>query len=120
MEMSWIDQAKCADIYYNYTGIETEPSWWNEEAGDLLAEMVYKIEECTNGMDDANCFLSVISKGLRSILNPSSPTSWQWVVSVPAHRLKKGYMLKQGFVNTACLNEGLRNWKDQITYALVK
>lgn len=95
MEMSWIDQAKCADIYYNYTGIETEPSWWNEEAGDLLAEMVDKIEKCTSGMDDANCFLSVISKGLRTILTPANPITWRWVVTVPAHRLKKGYKLNR-------------------------
>lgn len=120
MGMSYIDQAICADIFHDHTGIETEASWWNEEAGNLPAEMVYQIEECTNGMDDANCFLSAISKGLRTILSPTNPKSWKWLVTVPADRLKSRAKLKMGFVNTVCLNQRLMYWQREIEFALMK
>lgn len=44
------EKEKCAEIFEAFTGIETPSHRWNETAGELLAEMVDHIKNCSHGM----------------------------------------------------------------------
>ena len=49
--MTDVEKNRCAEVFKTVSGKETDPARWNDAAGDLLAEMVAKIRECSNAMD---------------------------------------------------------------------
>lgn len=59
MVMTMEDKKKCAELF---TGVDTEPFRWNEEAGDLLAKMIFKIKDCSHGMGLARAVWPSTSK----------------------------------------------------------
>ena len=92
MGMTIDDKNKCAAIYEAFTGEQTEPSKWNEAAGDILAEMVDQIRRCTRGMGLA-----------RSAWPSTGKVTWMWVIKIPYHIIRNEIAIQRGKVNTACL-----------------
>ncbi len=110
MAMTMEDKEKCAEIYKIYTGgIETEPSKWNEKAGDFLAQMVVEIERCTRGMAAA-----------RAVWPSNIKVSWSYLVKIVYNIIKGESKLRQGYVNTACFNQGVDAFNWAIQYELEK
>lgn len=110
MPMSIADKEKCAEIYEIYTGgIHTEPSKWNERAGDLLAQMVFQIEKCTRGMAAA-----------RAVWPTNIKVGWDYLVKVVYHIIKGEVKLRKGYVHTACLDRGIATFNTSIQYELIR
>lgn len=110
MSMTMAEKEKCAEIYEIYTGgIHTEPSKWNERAGDLLAKMVYEIEKCTRGMAAA-----------RAVWPNNIKVGWGYLVKVVYHIIKGEAKLRQGYVNTACLGQGIAVFNTSIQNELIR
>jgi hypothetical protein len=68
------DKEKCAALYKAFAGEHTEPSRWNEIAGNLLAEMADEIKKCTKGMG-----------WVLTVLPSTSIITWLWVVKISYH-----------------------------------
>lgn len=106
--MTMDDKEKCAAIYEAFTGEHTEPSLWNEKAGNLLAEMADKIKKCTQGMGWA-----------RAVWPSATKITWLWVVKIPYHALKNEIKVQKGWRNNACVNRGINAYKTSIIRALI-
>jgi hypothetical protein len=109
MVMTMKDKIKCAALYETFTGERTEPIRWNEDAGNLLAEMIHKIKKCSHGMGMA-----------RAVWPSAHKITWLWAVKIPLHILKNEIKLRSGQVNLACLNAGVDAYATSIKYELVK
>ena len=49
--MTTEEKQKCAEGFKTLTGKDTNANAWNEQAANLLAEMVAKMRTCSNAMD---------------------------------------------------------------------
>lgn len=107
MGMTMEDKEKCAAIYEAFTGEYTEPSKWNEAAGNILAEMVDEIRKCTRGMGLA-----------RSVWPSSSKITWMWLVKIPYHIIKNEIAINRGEVMVVCLQVGVDAYKSSIFWEL--
>lgn len=107
--MTMDDKEKCAALYEAFTGEHTEPSRWNEKAGNMLAEMADKIKECTRGMGWA-----------RAVWPSTSKITWSWVVKIPYHALRNEIKMQKGWRNTACVNRGINAYKFPILDELIR
>lgn len=92
-----------------YGGIETDPSKWNEKSGNLLAQMVLEIEKCSRGMAAA-----------RAVWPKNIKVTWSYLVTVVYEIIKGEIKLRKGYVNTACLNQGVDVFNTEIQYELTK
>ena len=109
MVMTMEDKKKCAALYAAFTGEHTEPFRWNEKAGNLLAEMIHKIKNCSHGMGMA-----------RAVWPSAHKITWIWVVKIPLHILRNEMKIRSGQANLACLNAGVDAYAASIQYELIK
>ena len=100
---------KCAEIFKVFAGIDTPVHRWNEATGNLLAEMVNHIKDCSHGMGLA-----------RSVWPSASKVTLLWLVKLPYHIIRNEFKMKLGYVNNACLSAGIIQYKDAIKWELIK
>lgn len=99
---------QCAKLFKLYTGIETEAFRWNEEAADLLADMVWYIDRCSRETGVVN---AVIPKKPPLKLIPS----WRWwLKNFISNLIREEDLLGKGYVNVQCLKEAVRKYKNPI------
>lgn len=103
------EKEKCAEIFEAFTGIETPSHRWNETAGELLAEMVDHIKNCSHGMGLA-----------RSVWPSTSKVTLFWLLKIPYHIIRNEIKMNIGYVNRACLASGIVQYKDAIRWELIK
>jgi hypothetical protein len=103
------DKEKCAALYEAFTGEHTEPSRWDEKAGNLLAEMADEIKKCTEGMGWA-----------RAVWPSTTKITWLWVVKIPYHALKNEMNVRKGWRNNACIRAGINAYRFAIIKELVQ
>jgi hypothetical protein len=113
LTMTKTQKEQCARLFKIYTEIETEPHHWNEKAADLLAEMVWQVEDCSRGMGMLSAFFP---KKLPLNLKPS----WRWwLTNVILDLLMNEAKIRKGYVNTICLNEAIAAYRTVVQDRLI-
>ncbi len=113
VSLSKEQKKQCAKLLQIYTEIETSPQRWNEKSADLLAEMVWSVEECSRAMGALSAFFP---KNMPPNLKPS----WRWwLTNVIFDLLKNENKIRKGYVNTLCLNQAIANYKSVILDELI-
>jgi hypothetical protein len=109
-----VQKEQCAKLFKLYTGIHTKAFRWNEEAADMLAGMVFQVDECSRRMGVVN---AAIPKKPPVKLVPS----WRWWLKNFINSLiKEDDLLGKGYVNKKCLEETSNKFTTRIQYELMK
>jgi hypothetical protein len=104
---------QCAKLFKQYTGYHVEPFRWNEKAADMLADMVWKVEECSRAM-------GVVSAVIPKKPPPNLKPSWRWwLTNFILDLVKNEDMIERGYVNAECLKQVVGKYKNEIRAELI-
>lgn len=105
MALSYEEQLKCVEIWNGLTGEYSSPDQWNDNAANLLAEMVAKINHCS------------VSMHLVPRPTGSRPGLF-WLLTEAYGALKRYLTTDNSRIYIACRSAAVVSYKTKITEAL--
>ncbi len=103
MALTHDEKLMCVKIWKGFSGEETRPEQWNDEAAQLLAELVDEVRKCSESMNH--------------IPRPTGRPTVSWLLKQAA-RVLKDYLLGSCGIYEVCKVVGYSKYKTFIKNAL--